>query len=116
VETSGTTTDRRLMQIITRIINPENRIGLYGYSNVNTNYQELETMVERIRQGLQPAEYDTVFHEHYDVLHLLFLDTDGDGYAIDVGPTDWPHDNTTAAPANQPQGIMCITYEIKRLQ
>jgi len=54
LQTTGTTTSRELMQIITGILNPENRIGIYGYSNVNPNYQDLERMVERIRPPYDP--------------------------------------------------------------
>lgn len=110
--TSGTTTDTRLMQLVTGSTDLTSRIGFFGYANTNTNYEELQQLLNRIRATFTPADYESVFNDTQAHLAPYFTDTDGDGYAIDCGPTDWPYDDTTSAPGNQPSGILSLTYRI----
>jgi hypothetical protein len=112
--TKGTTTDKRLMQIVTGSNNLDSRIGFFGYANNNPNYQQLQQMTERINAGFSPEDYRTVFDESQANLAPFFIDTDGDKYVIDAGSSDFVGDNTTAAPGNQANGVISITYKITK--
>jgi len=49
LQTSGTTTNTDLMKILTGTTNLDAYVGFNVYSNTNPNYQDLQTMAERIK-------------------------------------------------------------------
>jgi hypothetical protein len=109
---SGTTTDLRLLQTITGVSDPANRVGGLWTNTNDSNWQALDEMLTRIHDEFSAPDYVSVFGDTQAALSPYLTDSDGDGTALDVGPVDWPYDNSSGAPGNQASGTMFINYTI----
>jgi len=116
LETENTTMEQRLMQILYGSTTLDPFLGTKVYGNLTPAFQSLQDTINSITLHFSDADYMTAFGDTKANIMPYFIDTDGDGWCIDILPNhqDWQFDDSTPQPGNNLRGTYSLQLSLTK--